>query len=333
LLLPTSHGGIGAALPDGMHVLEALARADGSTGWTVMIGAGAWVDCPALPRATFDALYGGNRDVITAGDFNPTVSIAPVDGGYHVQGRWSFASGCEHADVIYGNCIEAIVDGHPQLRAAVFAPSEVTIEDTWDVSGLRGTGSHHFHVDVVVPADRTFVPLVGAPCIDEPIVHFPIPALIGFAVASVAIGIAQGALDDIVELATTKVPLLAPSPLANNARFQYDLAAADTELAAARTYLNDMAARAWDAACGKEEFTVEHRARLRAASVWATTRATAVVDFAYGAGGGTAIYSASPLQRRHRDIHALTQHFIVRPDTLTTAGAILAGQDVDVMVF
>ena len=50
---------------------------------------------------------------------------------------------------------------------------------------------------------------------------------------------------------------------------------------------------------------------------------------AYTAGGGSSIYTASPLQRRLRDIHALTQHFIVKHDTFTNAGAVLAGQEID----
>ena len=54
-----------------------------------------------------------------------------------------------------------------------------------------------------------------------------------------------------------------------------------------------------------------------------------MVDVAYTAGGGTALYSNSPLQRRLRDVHAVTQHFVVKPDTLTFAGAVLAGEDVD----
>ena len=58
-----------------------------------------------------------------------------------------------------------------------------------------------------------------------------------------------------------------------------------------------------------------------------------MVRAAYRAGGGSSIYADSPLQRRLRDIDAVTQHFVVRRDTLTTAGAILAGQDVDLMVF
>ena len=58
-----------------------------------------------------------------------------------------------------------------------------------------------------------------------------------------------------------------------------------------------------------------------------------MVRAAHRAAGGGAIHASSPLQRRLRDIDVLTQHFLVRRDTLTTAGAILAGQDVDVMVF
>jgi alkylation response protein AidB-like acyl-CoA dehydrogenase len=162
LLRPSSHGGLGAELPAAMRAVEALARADGATGWTTMIGAGSWVDLVQLPRATFDSLFDGKPDAIFAGAFNPSGMITPVDDGYRVEGRWAFASGCEHADWIYGNCIEAIADDGPVLRGALFTPDEITIEDTWHVSGLRGTGSHHFRADgVVLPADRTFLSLGG----------------------------------------------------------------------------------------------------------------------------------------------------------------------------
>ena len=211
LVRPTTHGGLEASIPDAMRVLESLARADASVAWTVMIGAGSWIDLAHLPRETFDALYATNPDAITAGVFNPTASVVPVDGGYRVDGRWSFASGCEHADVLFGNGVEGIVDGMPQLRGAVFAPDDVIIEDTWSVSGLCGTGSHHFHVDgTVVPAERTYDPMGGEPCIDALIVHLPPPAVFSLVMASVALGIAQGALDDITVLASDKMPLLSP---------------------------------------------------------------------------------------------------------------------------
>ena len=333
LLLPRSHGGGGGDLPGAMRVHEALSRADASVGWTVMIGASAWCDLAGLPRATFDALYADGPDVIVGGAFNPTGSAVPVDGGYRVRGRWAFASGCEHCGWLYGNCVEAGGDA-PRLRTVVLSPAQVEIEDTWRVVGLCGTGSHHFVADdVLVPAARTFPTLEAAPCLDEPVVRIPPPALYALEVASVAIGIAQGALDEILALATGKVPLLADAPLAANPLFQHRLAGADTVLRAARALLYADAEAAWATAAAGAPFGSEQRARIRAAAAWATSRAAAVVDAAYHAGGGSSLYVDSPLQRRLRDIHALTQHFLVKPDALTTAGAVFAGQEVDLTVY
>jgi alkylation response protein AidB-like acyl-CoA dehydrogenase len=316
-----------------MRVYEQLARADASVAWTVMIGSGSWFDLAGLPRSSFDELF-ARDDVIVAGAFNPTGRIEPAAGGYRVSGRWGFASGCQHATWIFGNCIEGIVDGAPQLRIAVFSPDQVVIEDTWHVSGLVGTGSHHFHVDdVVVPAHRTVAPLTDEPSFDEPLLRIPPPASFSQGIASVAVGIAQGALDDIVAMAGAKVPLLAPAPLAASPLFQYDLARADAGLRAARALLYQTADEAMTVAREGSTLTLEHRARIRAAAIWVTEQSTAVVTAAYRAGGGSSLYLECPLQRRLRDINALTQHFLVRRDTLTTAGAILAGRDVDVMVF
>lgn len=334
LVRPATHGGLEASLPDAMRALESLARADASVAWTVMIGSGSWIDLAHLPRETFDALYATDPDAITSGVFNPTGSIAPVDGGYQVSGRWSFASGCEHADVIFANAVEAVVDGVPQLRGAVFAPVDVVIEDTWSVSGLCGTGSHHFHVDgAVVPAERTYAPMDGEPCLDARIVHLPPPAVFAQVIASVALGIARGALDDITVLATDKVPLLSPVALRANPLYQLELATADTDVRAARSLLHEEAERLWAAAASGDPLPMEHRARARATAVWAVERATSVVTTAFRAGGGTSIYSDCSLQRRLRDIHALAQHFIVRRDTFVTADSILAGQDVQLAVF
>ncbi len=140
-------------------------------------------------------------------------------------------------------------------------------------------------------------------------------------------------MDDILALATGKTPLLASTALAANPLFQHQLANADAELRAARGLVYDAADTAWAAAASRSPFTLEMCARFRATAAWATARTAAVVDFAYEAGGGTSLYAQSPLQRRLRDIHAITQHFLIRPDTLTTAGAVLAGQDIDVLVF
>ena len=333
MLLPPTHGGSGVEFPDAMRVYEALSRADASVGWTVMIGSGSWYDFAGLPRATFDAIFNDGSDVIVGGVFAPSGSAVRTDGGYRVTGRWGFASGCEHCGWLFGNLFED-VGGEQRLRTVVFAASEVEIEDTWTVSGLCGTGSHHFTADdVFVPAERTFPTFEAEPCLDVPIVRIPPPTLYALAITSAALGVAQGAMDDILAMATGKIPLLAPAPLAANPLFQHQLANADAGLRAARGLAYDDADSVWAAAVGRAPFSLEMRARIRSTAAWATARAAAVVDFAYQAGGGTSLYAHSPLQRRLRDIHAITQHFLIRPDTLTTAGAVLAGQDIDVLVF
>ena len=334
LLLPRSHHGIGADLPAALRVFEALARADASVAWTVMIGGNGWVDLAGLPSASFDALFAGPGDVVVAGVFRPSGSVTAVDGGYRVTGRWSFATGCERADWLYGNCVEGVVDGVPQLRIAVFRPDDVVIEDTWTATGLCGTGSHHFRVDdLVVPAHRTLVPMVDEPCLDEPVVRVPVPSMLALAIAAVALGVAQGALDDVTALATTTTPLFAPAPLATNPLFQHDLATAVTALRAARALVHETATSVWDAAVERAPFTLARRADARAAATWATAHAATVVDIAYRSAGAGAVYAESPLQRRFRDVHALAQHFLVKSDTLTTAGAVLAGQEPAVAVF
>jgi alkylation response protein AidB-like acyl-CoA dehydrogenase len=334
VLLPPSHGGRGDDLPSAMRVFETLARGDASVGWTVMIGASSWCDLVGLPRATFDQLFAARHRVIMAGVFSPSGSICGEDDRYRVKGRWSFASGCEHADWLFGNCIQALVDGVPRFRIAVFSPDQVMIEDTWTAPGLSGTGSHHFRVDgILVPAARTLDPLADKPCIDDVIARFPVPAMLSLGIGSVALGIAQGALDDVTALAARKTPLLAESTLARNAHFQFELARADTELRAARALLYENASSTWARVAAGSPLTLKQRARVRAAAVWATQRAAEVVTAAYRAAGGGAVYADSALQRRLRDINAVTQHFLVRHDTLTTAGAILAGQEVAVSIF
>ena len=328
---PASHGGVGADLPTAMRVFEVLSRADASVGWNLAIGAGAWLDLVELPRATFDAMF-AVPDPIFAGAFNPSGTAVRTDRGYHVHGRWAFASGCQHATWIYGNCMEES-DGEVRIRAAVFAPDQIEIEDTWHVSGLRGTGSNHFHADVVLPSEWTCLVMEGEPCIDTPIVRIPIPSLIALVLATIAVGNAEGALDDVLTLATDKMPLLAGNTLVAQPMFQHDLAAADAEVRAARALLYEAAAEAWELAVDGVPFAPHQRARMRAAGAWATTASARVAATAYRAGGGSAIYDTSPLQRRLRDAYAITQHFLMREDTFTTAGALLAGQEIDVPVF
>ena len=259
---PPATGGKGLTFAEQLLVIRELARADGSVGWTVMIGSSAPVVLGLLPRSSFDQIYAKGPDVILGGAFNPKGVATPVDGGYRVSGRWSFASGCQHCHWFVAHCM--VDDGRmPPVRMMVLPPSDVEIADTWYVSGLCGTGSHDFVVDdVFVPDERSFT-LWDEPALDGPLWRIPELSLSSLMMANVAVGIAEGALGEITTLASGKVPMLADSTLGANALFQHDLAEADARLRAARALLAADAATAWRIADAGRELSPEDRARTR----------------------------------------------------------------------
>ena len=326
MLRPRSHGGVEGTLADQLHLVEVLSRADASVGWTTMIGSSAWVDMVHLPRGTFDELF-AEPDVIVAGAISPSGTAEATSDGFRVHGRWGFITGVEHATWVALNCLEADpAGGPPGMRLAIVPQRELVVEDTWHVSGLRGTGSQHVRAEgLSVPAAWTCNPMAGEACVDLTITRVPPPAFVALAVSRVALGIAAGALDDIIELASGKVPLLSAGTLATSPTFHRDLAAADARLRGARALHDETVGSVWAAAGSGAAFTNQLRARARLDAVWAVEEAVAVVEFAYRAGGGSALYDSSPLQRRLRDVHAVTQHFIVRPDVFAGAGQVLAG--------
>jgi alkylation response protein AidB-like acyl-CoA dehydrogenase len=328
-LVPRSHGGAELDLPAAGLALSELAKADGSVGWTVMIGAAAPFLLGRLPRITFDDIYADGPDVVLAGAFNPTGVATPTDGGFRVTGQWAFASGCQHADWFIAHCL--VDDGRqPPIRMMVLPANDVEITDTWSVAGLCGTGSHDFVVnDAFVPDERTFSVFAGEGSLDGPMWRLPELSVSTLMFAHVAIGIAEGALQDITELAIRKARFTDATTLAGNSLFQHDIGEADARLRAARALLHGEAHAAWATAVNGDPFTNEQRARIRSAMAWVSRAAVSVVDTAYGAGGAGSLYSTSPLQRRLRDIRALNQHVAFKGDVFTMAGAVLSGQPVD----
>ena len=182
--------------------------------------------------------------------------------------------------------------------------------------------------DVFVPDDRSFS-IFEPPELDFTALRIPELTVSTMAFCAVAVGIAAGALAELVDLASGKVPMFSDSTLAANPLFRHQLGDADATLRAARTLLHNDATDAVAMAVDGDPFDDGARARFRSTTTWVAKAAATVVDVAYRAGGGSALYSSSPLQRRLRDIHTLTQHFGVKLDTFTLAGAVLAGQDVD----
>jgi alkylation response protein AidB-like acyl-CoA dehydrogenase len=224
MFVPRSHGGLEIDLPSSLEIFEALARADGSTGWTVMIGTGGVLLLALLPRRRFDALYADGPDLIGAGSFTPRGEAKVNDGGFEVSGQWPFASGCLHSKWLGGNCVVTAngqprpgpIAGVPETRWAIFRAEQAQILDTWSVAGLRGTGSNDIAVERLhVPSDDTFDAFFGEPSVPGPLYVAAVPQF-SLHIAAVAIGIAQHPLDDVIALAMAqKRRLFAAAALAD----------------------------------------------------------------------------------------------------------------------
>jgi len=336
MFVPHSHGGLEIDLPSSLEILEALARADGSTGWAVMIGAQAVMLLALLPRHRFDALYADGPDLMAAGSFTPRGEAKVTTGGFEVTGRWPFASGCLHSKWLLANCVvtenahtrPGPAPGVPETCFVVFPTERAQILDTWFVSGLRGTGSNDIAVDGIrITHDDTFDRFFGVPSVPGPL-YIETTSQFSLHTASVGVGIAQHAVDDIVALAgNQKRRLFAATTLAETPVFQYTLARAEIELRAARALLKSEAESLWSLLSAGRVPTPAEQARCSATGAWAAASAASLVDVCYKAGGGTSLYDSSPLQRHLRDINALTQHILVADEWFTRTGAFLVGKD------
>jgi len=336
MFAPRSHGGLELDLPSSLPILEALGRADGSTGWIVMIAVEGTMLLTFLPRHRFDTVFAHTPDVISAGSFTLGGEAKAVENGFEVSGRWPFASGCLHAEWLLGHCVISVsgaprmnsASGLPETRLAVVRRDQAQVVDTWRVLGLRGTGSNDFVVErLSVQSDDLIDPLFGQTSITGPLYQQLLPQF-GLHIASVAIGIARHALDDTIALAKTlKRRLFALDAMIDSPVFQHDMGRADSSLRAARSVLQSCAESFWSSLCSGRELSPEQIAEPSATAVWAATTAASVVDFCYSAAGGTAVYEASPLQRHLRDIHTLTQHIGVSDGLLTRHGAALLGKN------
>jgi alkylation response protein AidB-like acyl-CoA dehydrogenase len=200
-------------------------------------------------------------------------------------------------------------------------PAEgLEILDTWDALGLRGTASHDVRVpNLTCPPEHTLF-LAG----DDPAaaaVRYRI-AQAGLLIGAVNVGLAQGALDDVVAVAEGgKRPAFSRRRLAESPLFQDRLGEAQVTCAAARALLYHQA--------GSTEQGATARATLRATVAKVAALTTGVVDTAHALAGGSSVYRDSPLQRRLRDMHTASQHFVNGREHYGMLGALMAGAEVD----
>jgi len=258
MLVPRALGG-GEVDPATMvHTIELIAAADGSAGWCVMIGATTGVVSAYLPAEVAREVYGADPAAVTGGVFAPSGQARLVDGGYHVRGRWAFASGCEHCAWLMGGCVvldgaapRLLPNGMPDARLMLFPATQARVIDTWTVSGLRGTGSHDIAVeDLLVPAGHSVSLVTDRPQAAGALYHVPVFGLLALGIAAVALGVARRAIDELVALAGAKTPAGSRRRLAERAAVQAAVAEAEALVGAARALVLQTVAALWEAGHG-----------------------------------------------------------------------------------
>ncbi|NBH10014.1 acyl-CoA dehydrogenase family protein [Amycolatopsis sp. SID8362] len=306
LATPRALGGLELPPAEVVEVVEELCRADGSAGWTIMIGNGsaflAWLD----PAAAADLLAAA-PDPIGGGVFAPMGRLTgDGDGKFGLTGRWSFCSGSPHADLFFGG---AFADGDPRDWRLAFVPAAgVRVLDNWDVTGLRGTGSHDVEIDAVVRAEHTASPFTNPARHDGPQWRFPFFTLVGTMMAGVPLGIARRALDEFTTFAPAKFRPPGPGPIAEDGDVQIALTRAEGRLRSARAFVFDALGDLWETACAGDVPDTARRGQFLLATQQAMQAALSAVNTAFGFAGAGALHADQPIQRCFRDLHAASQH-------------------------
>jgi len=335
-LNPAAAGGSEPGFAEMLATWQRMAWLDGSFGWIGIANLpSAAATAAYLPDEGFDEVFGDLSERVTlGGQFAPNGQGVKVEGGYRVTGSWNFGSGTGHSAWVCAGFLpmdegELVLDadGQVQLLAGVFPREDLTFTDGWHVQGLKGTGSFDYNTtDTFVPDHRVFDLFERTPRRGEaPAFHMGLMAITAAGHAAWALGVAQSMLDDVAELALTKVRMSDMEALANRQTFQRNFAHHTGMWRAARLLVLDAFTTAEAAVAAGEPLTPTMRANMRIAATYATETSREVAQWCHLAAGTTAIREGSRLERAFRDIYTGTQHAFISEKTYLESAQVLLG--------
>ena len=321
VLRPRAFGGSEIDYDAFTQLVGELARGCGSSAWNLSVLAMHEWFLALFPepaqRAVWDAP--GGRDALVAAVFAPQGRAEPVAGGFRLSGRWQFASGCDHADwIAVGGVVEGAAGLEEGYRSFLLSRAEGqwAIDDTWFVAGLRGTGSKDVVVEgAFVPEERT-LRMAAALSGETPgceihraqLYRLPFVPALGFALATVAPGIAAAALERYAERMRERVYTYSSTRQAEHAPAHIGFAESAAEVEAARACIQRDAAALMARVRRGEAVPLGERARAKRDVAWAVRICTRAVDRIFASSGAHALFETSPLQRAFRDLHAIGMH-------------------------
>ena len=304
--VPKRFGGLNTSYGLAIEIAAELGRACPSTSWCYGLWAAhAWL-VGFWPLPAQEEVYGDGPDAICSSSLSPGKSTCePVTGGYKLSGRWEFSSGCDSAGWV--------MLGAPNIsdRAWVLVPrQDFEIVDTWFVSGLRGSGSKDIAVhDAFVPGHRVLdVNSAGLSDLSAWETHgqgryrVPVSTLLGWDLVGPMVGIAQGMLD---EFTARLVGTSGPGRTADSPAIHMRLSQASAEIDAVRTMMMRDIAEILRKGESGEPFSMLERARFRRDKAFVTQQCLSAVNSLFDLSGGHGLFDSVPLQRFHRDAHAV----------------------------
>jgi alkylation response protein AidB-like acyl-CoA dehydrogenase len=334
LYVPRAYGGAEVTLLEFAQIIEEIGSADASTAWCLAQNAGVCRMAGFLPADAAAEIFGRTDLALAWGQGR--ARAVKVEGGYRLTGEWAFVSGIRHATWL--GCQSVPVtdeigepirdhDGEPERRIFVFPADVAEIDEVWNVSGLRGTGSDTFRVaDLFVPAHHS--PGLE-PVRPGPLYVFNTTNIFSAGFAAAALGVARGALDAFEDLSITKAPRGVNGVLREQQTVQVHIGIGEATVRSARAYLHEVVQKAWDEVLVTREMTLDTRIQLRLASTFAIKKSADVVEQVYKLAGTSAIARGGPIERRLRDIHAITQHIQGREDHFEGPGQYFLGLEPD----
>jgi alkylation response protein AidB-like acyl-CoA dehydrogenase len=340
MVIPRALGGLEVDPLTYQRVVEAMAQGLGSVGWNLANNGIGQLVTIGLPDDGVQEVHGKGPSVIAGTAVQGGGTAVPVPGGYRVTGRWSFGSGCQESSWMLGS-FQILDDGKPRRRddggifwRGVFPKHETTIvADSWDVAGMRGTGSFDWTVDdVFLPEHRSMIH-AGAPLDNQwskwPGTTYALPAQcwVGPHHSSVITGIARAGIEALIALAVEKTPRGRTGMLCENPQVQDAVGRADAILNAGRIYRATMIAELWNTIAAGGTTTLEQRARCRLAAVYAADCAREAMDMAYRHGGSTSFKRESRLAECWRDLHVVGQTVTIAPEWYPMGGRAFMGMD------
>ena len=320
LKTPAELGGTPLDPVEFCDVMEELAYTDVSVAWATMIGcgcagmAGGW-----LPDAGVRRVFAPDEPLpLIAGQLQPRGTGRPVDGGYVVSGRWSFASGIVHSSWLIASFRVSGDEG--RIPVFLVPKDEATVIDTWHVAGLVGTGSMDFALDeVFVPAEmmyeRTAPGARGGALYRQDGLQF-----VSNEVPPLCVGMARRALDDMTELASRTARFAGGATLSERAVFLKELGRAETKIAAARLVHRDAIETAWEATRAGTGATPAQLIAVNTTSVYAVETCAEVITDLFRYGGGRVLSLSNPMQRHLRNSLAARQHVAITEEHYEIAG-------------